>query len=184
MEKLRSEYVIDIRITHFPLHPHTPPEGLTLEELFSGKNVDLATTRDHLIQLMAQEGLSYGDRTMTFNSRLAQELASWAQSRGNKGEIHEALFQAYFVHGINLAQVEELVRIAEQVGLPGQEAREVIESRRFRDHVDADWQRSRESGVTGVPTFVIGNRGVIGAQPYEILEKLAVRAGAPPRGGN
>ena len=31
-------------------------------------------------------------------------------------------------------------------------------------------------GVTGVPTFVIGDRGVVGAQPYEALEQLVKRA--------
>ena len=184
MERLRSEYVIDIRITHFPLHPDTPEEGLTLEELFAGRNVDIAAARDHLVKLMTQEGLSYGDRTMTYNSRLAQELASWAESRWGKGEIHDALFQAYFVHGINLARVEELVRIAGQVGLSEDEAREVLESRRFRDTVDVDWRHSRALGITGVPTFLVGDRGVTGAQSYEILEKLVVGAGAVARAGD
>jgi predicted DsbA family dithiol-disulfide isomerase len=35
--------------------------------------------------------------------------------------------------------------------------------------------------VTGVPTFVVQGRGVVGAQPYEILERLVVLAGAQQR---
>ena len=35
--------------------------------------------------------------------------------------------------------------------------------------------------VTGVPTFVVGDRAVVGAQPYEALEKLVVEAGAELR---
>jgi predicted DsbA family dithiol-disulfide isomerase len=31
--------------------------------------------------------------------------------------------------------------------------------------------------VTGVPTFVIGRNGVVGAQPYEALEQLVKQAG-------
>ena len=36
-------------------------------------------------------------------------------------------------------------------------------------------------GVTGVPTFVAARYGVVGAQPYEVLERLVERAGAPRR---
>ena len=39
--------------------------------------------------------------------------------------------------------------------------------------VDADWAKSRQYGVTGVPTFVAGGYGVVGAQPYEALEQLS-----------
>ena len=45
-----------------------------------------------------------------------------------------------------------------------------------RAAVDADWEKSRRYGVTGVPTFVVGRQGVVGAQPYEALEEL-VRQG-------
>jgi predicted DsbA family dithiol-disulfide isomerase len=53
----------------------------------------------------------------------------------------------------------------------------VLESRSFKDAVDADWDKSRQYGVTGVPTFVVGRQGVVGAQPYETLEKLLQEAG-------
>ncbi|HUG76363.1 MAG TPA: DsbA family protein, partial [Burkholderiales bacterium] len=39
--------------------------------------------------------------------------------------------------------------------------------------------KSRRYGVTGVPTFVIGKRGAVGAQPYEVLEQLVQEAGKP-----
>ncbi|MNC97994.1 DSBA-like thioredoxin domain protein [compost metagenome] len=71
-----------------------------------------------------------------------------------------------------------LVEIAQSVGLPGDKAREVIEKRTYRAAVDADWAKSREYGVTGVPTFVAGQQGVVGAQPYEALEELVKRARA------
>ena len=184
MERLRSEYVIDIRVTHFPLHPDTPEEGLTLEELFAGGKLDVAAAKKRLAELMTQEGLPHGDRTMSYNSRLAQELASWAESRLDPGKIHDALFQAYFVQGINLARIEELVRIARQVGLAEDEAREVLDTRRFREVVDADWQRCRELGITGVPAFGVGDQRITGAQPYEILEDLVLGAGAVARDGS
>ena len=61
-------------------------------------------------------------------------------------------------------------------------AREVLEKRTFKAAVDADWALSRRYGVTGVPTFVAGRHGVVGAQPYEVLEELVLRATQPPNG--
>ena len=51
----------------------------------------------------------------------------------------------------------------------------------LREAVDADWKRSRELGITGVPTFVLGGRGLVGAQPYAQLEAFvaADEDGAP-----
>ena len=132
-------------------------------------------------ELMVQEGLPYGERTHTYNSRLAQELGAWASTQADGAGIHDALFQAYFVESKNIGAIDTLVEVAEAVGLPGLEAREILVSRRFKDTVDTDWQRAMQLGVTGVPTFVAQGRGVVGAQPYEILERLVVLAGAQRR---
>ena len=167
-----------MKYTHFPLHPDTPEEGLTLEQLFAGLEMDIPAVKTRIARLMAEEGLPYGDRTMTYNSRLAQELAKWAETQPGGGAIHDALFRAYFVDGRNIARVDTLVEVAQQIGLNGDQGRKVLESRRFKDAVDADWQRSVNLGVTGVPTFLVGDRAVVGAQPYEVLEELVAGAGA------
>ena len=54
----------------------------------------------------------------------------------------------------------------------------MLEKRTFKEAVDADWALSREYGITGVPTFVAGRFGVVGAQPYETLEALVQKAEA------
>ena len=131
--------------------------------------------------LMDQEGLPYGRRTHTYNSRLAQELGKWADTVPGGEALHDALYRAYFVDARNIGDPEILVEIAGAVGLPGEEARAVLAERRFKDAVDADWARSRQYGVTGVPTFVAGGYGVVGAQPYEALVQLVEKAGARRR---
>lgn len=181
VERLAAAYEIEIHWTHFPLHPETPAEGRSLADLFAGRTAQLADMQRRLQELAAEEGLPYGDRSHTYNSRLAQELGKWAETQPGGEAIHDALFRAYFVDDLNLAQPEVLVEIAESVGLDGAEARRVLEERTFREAVNADWQRSRELGVTGVPTFVIGRKGVVGAQPYEVLEDLVRDAGARSR---
>lgn len=160
---------------HFPLHPDTPQEGLALEELFKGRNIDVAAAQSRMSQLMAAEKLPYGERTMTYNSRLAQELGKWADTQPGGNKIHDALFQAYFVNNLNLAKIDHLVALAQGIGLPGEEAKQVLTQRTFRHEVDADWQRSRSLGITGVPTFLIGNQGLVGAQRYEQLAAMVAK---------
>ena len=57
----------------------------------------------------------------------------------------------------------------------------MLSSRSHSNAVDDDWMRSRQYGVTGVPTFVAGGYGVVGAQPYEAIEQLLIQAGAKKR---
>ena len=163
---------------HFPLHPETPQEGRSLEELFAGRNVDMEAMYTRMKGLMDEEGLPYGKRSHTYNSRLAQELGKWADTKPGGEAIHDAFYRAYFVDAVNVGDVDALLTIAGDVGLDVYAAREVLQSRSFSDAVDADWDLSRRYGVTGVPTFVAAQKAVVGAQPYEVLESLLREAGA------
>ncbi len=166
---------------HFPLHPETPQEGRSLEDLFAGRGVDLDAMYTRMKGLMDEEGLPYSRRTHTYNSRLAQELGKWADTQPSGEAIHDALYRAYFVDGVNVGDVEALLKVAAATGLDVEVTREVLESRSFSDAVDEDWAKSRQYGVTGVPTFIAGRQGVVGAQPYEALEQLLQQAGVEPR---
>ena len=176
IERLRKAHGLRVKWVHFPLHPETPQEGRSLEDLFAGRGYDVPKMQAQMRARMEAEGLPYGTRTHTYNSRLAQELAAWADTQPGGGAIHDAMFRAYFVDAKNIGDPEVLVDIAKSVGLPADQAREVIEKRTHKASVDADWEKSRQYGVTGVPTFVAGNQGVVGAQPYEVLEQLVQQA--------
>ena len=167
-----------VKWVHFPLHPDTPQEGMSLEALFAGRGFNISQKQAEMRARMEAEGLPYGNRSHTYNSRLAQELGAWADTQPWGEAIHDAIFRAYFVDGLNIGDAEVLVRLAKSVGLPEDKAGEVIQKRTFQDAVDADWEKSRNYGVTGVPTFVAGGYGVVGAQPYEALEQLASQARA------
>jgi predicted DsbA family dithiol-disulfide isomerase len=165
----------------FPLHPETPPEGQSLESLFAGRGVDLEAMYQRMKGLMDAEGLPYSRRTHTYNSRLAQELAKWAETEPGGLALHDRLYRTYFVDGRNIGDVDVLVELATAVGLSDAEARRVLDERRFKDAVDADWTLSNRAGVTGVPTFVAGGHQVVGAQPEAVLRQLVETAGATPR---
>jgi predicted DsbA family dithiol-disulfide isomerase len=182
IEKLQQAYDIEPVLVHFPLHPETPVEGREMATFYAERKLDPEAMHSRMKGLMDQEGLPYGRRTHTYNSRLAQELGKWADTQPGGAALHDALYRAYFVDARNIGDPEVLVEIAQTVGLPAEEARAVLAERRFKDAVDADWAMSRRSGVTGVPTFVAGGHGVVGAQPYEVLVQLLEKVGARRRG--
>ena len=118
----------------------------------------------------AECGLPFSPRTMTYNSRRAQEAGKWAESLGKGDEFHMAVFKAYFADGLNIAKVPVLVELAESVGLRGVE--EVLAKGTFKQAVDDDWSHSRRCEILAAPTFMVEGRRAVGAQPYNVLEKL------------
>jgi predicted DsbA family dithiol-disulfide isomerase len=156
---------------HFPLHPDTPIEGQSLKQMFGpGKDIDEMNRK--MKALMENEGLAYNNRDMTYNSRLAQELGSWADTQLNGENIHNSIYESYFVHQKNIAEKQVLIDIAINLGFDELKIKEVLENRTFEKQVDADWSKARNMGVTGVPTFVAGGAALVGAQPYEAIVDL------------
>jgi predicted DsbA family dithiol-disulfide isomerase len=181
IDALKEHFAIDIRWRAFPLHPETPEQGLTLEELFAGRQVDIPGLLARLKKVAGELGLPWGVRQKTYNSRLAQELGKWAEEQGKGDEFHLAVFRVYFAEGRNIAEREVLTDLAGQVGLPQDEARKILESRNFKAAVDEDWRLSRELGITAVPTFVMDHRSLVGAQPYSLLEQFLRNNGVRER---
>jgi predicted DsbA family dithiol-disulfide isomerase len=145
---------------------------MTLEALFKGRMMDISGMMARLRKAAEAEGLPFGDRNMTYNSRLAQELGKWAEAKGKIEAYNNSVFQAYFAQGRNIGSHNVLVAVAGSVGLDINEAREVLEARPYRNDVDADWDRSRRMDIRAVPTFVMDDRTLVGAQPYAALEEF------------
>lgn len=117
-------------------------------------------------------GLEFNARPKTYNSRLAQELGLWAVDKGKGDSFHMAAFHAYFASGVNLALIPELLSIAEKVGLDTDEAQKILTNRTYKERVDRDWADSRLKGITAVPTFIMGQHKLVGAQNYAAFEEL------------
>lgn len=181
IEKLKWNFEIDLKWVYFPLHPDTPAAGRSLKDLFAGRGLDLEAMHKRMKGLMDAEGLPYSQRTHTYNSRLAQELAKWADSLPGSEAIHGALYRAYFIDLRNIGDMEVLLDVAQSAKLPLNEAREVLTERTFKEAVNADWEKARRYGITGVPCFVAGGYKAVGAQPYDVLAQLLTTAGAKPR---
>jgi len=145
---------------------------MELAELFAGREAMIRDMQARLRQIAAAEGLPLAERTRTCNSRHAQELGKWAESLGRGDEFRRAVYHAYFAQGINIALVEELLKIAATAGLPPAEAAAVLAARSFAPAVDADWQRAGELRITAVPTHLCGGRRLSGFSSYADFVRL------------
>jgi predicted DsbA family dithiol-disulfide isomerase len=171
-DRLQQEYGVQLRWSVFPLHPETPTEGRELSDLFAGREAMIRDMQSRLLQVAAAEGIPLTERSRTYNSRLAQELGKWAEVQGLGDSFRHAVYRAYFVNGINIALVEELVRIATVVGLPPDEARTILVERSFAAMVDADWQRAMDFRITAVPTHLYGEKRLAGFTTYDDFVRL------------
>jgi predicted DsbA family dithiol-disulfide isomerase len=125
-----------------------------------------------LKQAAAELDLPLAERTMTFNSRRATELSKWAEDLGRDNAFHDAVFRAYFAKGQNIADMDVLKDLCQGLGLDPDAAEQVLTERTYEQTVNDDWAYSRRLGITAVPTFLASGRSLVGAQPYDMLEKL------------
>jgi len=181
IEKLRKNFEIEVRWRAFPLHPETPDSGLPIREIFAARMIDIPKAMDRLKRVANELGLPLGERKKTYNSRRAQELSKWAESKGKGDEFHDAVFRAYFADTKNIARATVLAAIIKGIGLSEKEFRDVLKKRTFRDAVDSDWELAHQLRISSVPTFVIDDEAVVGAQPYEILEQFLLDKGVKRR---
>lgn len=170
-EQLRQEFDLELRWTVFPLHPETPEQGQSLEQLFAGR-INVSSVLARLKQVAESLDLPFSARTHTYNSRRAQELGKWAELQGRGDAFRAAVYRAYFVDGRNIAKPTELTSIVATLGLSVTEARQVLNEQMFASAVDADWQRSRNLGVSSVPTHHYESRVLVGFQEYAAFRRL------------
>lgn len=121
----------------------------------------------HIEQLATGAGLAMNyenvQNTNTFN---AHRLTKLAESLGKGAEMNERLFHAYFTENLPLADRENLIKFAEDVGISRELVEKMLDSDEFSDKVIFDEQQAREIGVRAVPFFVIDEKIAIpGSQP-------------------
>ena len=126
IERLKKEFDISVRWRAFPLHPETPEQGIAVEQYFAGRQVDIQAMRRKVSETEEDFGLPFRGSEKIYNSRLAQELGLWSESKNKGDEFHAAVFKAYFMDRKNIASIPVLVELAASVGLPADEAAGIL----------------------------------------------------------
>lgn len=176
----------DVRWHPFELNPQMAHEGEDIAEhvrrKYGATAEQSAATRGRMREIAEPLGIDFSGRSKRiWNTFDAHRLLHWARDTGKQTALKLALFEAYFTDGANVSDRAVLLAAAKAVGLDRGEAQAVLESGAEGDAVRALEQRWWEMGISGVPTFIIAEKGlVMGAQEPEqlalALRKMAARA--------
>ena len=133
---------------------------------------------DHVTQMAAEVGLTYDfDKAIVANSFDAHRFAHLAKQNGLGDEAEEALFNAYFTEGKNIADHETLAELGEQIGLDKDEVAHTLKGNKYAINVNQDIAQAQQLGVRGVPFFVLDMKyGISGAQPVEAFTETLEKA--------
>jgi protein-disulfide isomerase len=103
-------------------------------------------------------------------STFAARAALAAQRQGKYAPFHEALMRA----GESLDE-EQVLEIAEAVGLDTERLDQDMQDPAIQEAIARNLQLANALGITGTPSFVIGDRVVPGAVDLRTLQSLIAR---------
>ena len=84
----------------------------------------------------------------------------------------DALLAALWEDGRDIGDEGVIVSIAESVGVPSEDIREGLDDEARREQLEDDFADAARAGITGVPTFIYGERLARGAVPPGKLAQL------------
>ncbi|MFD3318890.1 DsbA family oxidoreductase [Alteromonas macleodii] len=173
---------VDIKFHPFELNPNMPEEGQNLREHIMEKygisEQQSVENRARLVQAGKELGFAFNftDDSRMQNTFKAHQLIHFAAQNGLEEEMKLSLFNAYFTDGKDVNDLGVLVELAESVGLDKTEAEAVIKSEKYAQAVREEETIWMQRGIQSVPTFVIGNQGVAGAQEPATLAAFISQA--------
>ena len=173
LEKI-GDHPFEIEWHPFQLNPEMPAGGMDrteyLEHKFGGRDGALKAYAP-VVEAAEAAGLTidFAAIQRTPNTLDAHRLIHWAGLEQRQTPVVSALFRAYFQEGRDIGDVDVLADIADSAGMDAAVVRQLLQGDADRDDIRGRDAWAREHGVTGVPTFVVGQRHAVpGAQPPEL----------------
>ena len=106
-------------------------------------------------------------------SRLAHEAAKWAASHDRLDEYNLALFRSFFEFGLDISDIQVLVKLAVDMGLHSEALVRVLETGQYTGDVVGDEEEAQRLGIRAVPSFVSNGRVLAsGVQTTDRLREL------------
>lgn len=151
------------------IHPETPPEGTPMTSRFRAG--DIEHMMGHLRTMGAPFGIAFVDRPILSNSRMALLASEFAREQGKFLAFHEAVFAAYFSHGLDIGDIDVLRQLASDLGLDAEAMAVAVKSGKHLAMFEKAKEEAARLGVTGVPAFFIEGKKLVGAQPLDVFRK-------------
>jgi predicted DsbA family dithiol-disulfide isomerase len=112
------------------------------------------------------------------NTRRALAVAEYARDAGRLEQFRQAAMDAHWRRGMDLESDADLSTLAVECGLDPASSLAASRDPSLLARIDQRREAAEQMGVTGIPTFVIGDRAVVGCQGYEVLARFVEACGA------
>ena len=174
----RPQYEPVVTWRPFELNPDVPVEGVDRETFMAARMSDqarLEQSHAELERLGEASGIEFRfdliDRIP--NTRRSHLLIAHAARFGLQAAVKDRIMRAYFEEGSDIGDLDQLVRLASEVGLSAAEARNALILRVGQDGVVAAERHAAVLGITGVPTYIFdGQYTISGAQEVGIFARV------------
>jgi predicted DsbA family dithiol-disulfide isomerase len=178
IQKLKPEFNLQIEWRGFQIHPEWPSDGATAVQMSQLGDPEARKKGWERISSMAESvGLAMKPPSVLTNSRIALAVAEFARDSGADHEaFEERVYRAYFNEDANIGDRETVLRLAGEVGLDLAQVDDAIKSPRYELRLKNNALMANQRGVSGVPTFFIGDYPLVGAQSPEVMRKILKRA--------
>lgn len=183
LQQFDNKADIEVEWKSFQLNPHlkTDPSLNVTQYLadIKGWTIDHARQmNDHVTQMAAEVGLTYHmDKAIVANSFDAHRFAHLAKQNGKGEDAEEALFNAYFAEGKNIADHDTLAGLGESIGLDKALVEQTLATNQYAADVQQDVAQAQQLGISGVPFFVLDNKyGISGAQAVPVFLQTLEKA--------
>jgi predicted DsbA family dithiol-disulfide isomerase len=183
IRKLKPEFEVEVDWRGFQIHPEWPADGVLAADYRRGTDPQVRRARWQQIEAMAgAAGFTMRQPELLANSRLALEAAEFAKESGAGEAFEQRIYEAYFQDGLNIGDAGVLANIAADLGMDRDDFNLALESNRYTARLRNNTVMAHQLGVSGVPTFFIGQYPLVGAQSEQVmrqvLERAAQRAGS------
>jgi predicted DsbA family dithiol-disulfide isomerase len=177
LRRLKPEFDFTLRHRGFQIHPEWPAEGMPAEQFRPDMD---PKARQALWERIAAMGAEAGvvmkpPRTLA-NSRLALEAGELAAERGVEETFEERIFRGYFNEGLNIGDRGVLLALGADAGIDSTELSDALDSGRYALRVKNHALAANQLGISGVPTFYIGDWPLVGAQSEDAMRRVLERA--------
>lgn len=178
INQLRDDYELKVNWCLIEIHPETPAQGMPTSKLnYTPEHWQALQQSMH--ELLEAEGLPFkASHDFTTNSHKALLLAEASKKLGADTfyKVHNRLFEAFFVDGINIGDEAELLKIAAECDIPPELANNAFTDDELEEHLKLFLQFAVQSKVSGVPTTVIGEQALSGVSSLKTLKNAAAQA--------
>ncbi|MBI4549708.1 MAG: DsbA family protein [Candidatus Omnitrophica bacterium] len=100
------------------------------------------------------------------NSPLAHQSAECAAEQGKFWEYHDRLYQDQAVWSPLPDPLAAFLQFAAELGLDSERFGRCLESPAAAERIQADYASGKSAGVQSTPTFLIGNRMLVGSKQF------------------